>query len=647
MTVALAGVRPTATRDGVLAAGYHNPVDASGGARVMTLPTATDDTSVVAVEKTDSSSSTVTVAGNIRGSATSVTLQLQHEVVHFVSRAADESWWPVSDAKPLAQVDARFQRVWTVTPSGDTSGATDAAAIQAALNSAAAAASAGSLRTVKLFGSYTVNATVQVPGLVVLDMHGASVKAANGSNLDAVIASPAALTTAAGQSYDAPVTIRGGVVDGNRANQTAGQGYGILVAAGNIPAGAGASSIEDVLVRETRGPGICMSEVNLGGNTLAVGAAASSAVEPRIVRNRVYNAGSWGIWQRGGGSSNMTDGYMVDNIVGFCTLDGIRVDSAGGWKIDGNHVYGAGLSGILVQGSFSTRIVDNYIEGIGVLDVVTQFGASSAFCSATTYAAGTTYSLGQVAVSGGTIYRSLVDGNIGNTPSTSPTQWAAYAGGANVAGIVALASNSARPITIKGNQISLGHSSWGLNANFSYVGIWVQGPGSGTSKVTAFVLGNDIANELQAAGTNTTTVKYSGTGAGPSGCNPIERDNATRGNWNSTRAADSTSGPTGNVGAGASGGTGSSITVTGNNQCGTITVVSGSTGLAAGALATVNFTGTLNPAPRISIAPRDSASAALGPLYVTTSTTAFTLNSSVAPGVNQTYKYDYVAMVGA
>lgn len=418
----------------------------------------------------------------------------------------------------------------TVQPSGGD----DGPAVTAAC--ASVAASGGG--TVTARGVFTMNTTPLISGRVRLDAYGATFRAALGSNLDAVLASPAAMTTSSGHPYDAPITIAGLTVDGNSGAQSAGTGVGILLASGASSA-AGQTTIKDCRTSNTRGTGICLTEVNLGGYGLATGPAAPYTGEARLIDCSVYGAGAQGIWQRGGGLGGpaaMTDGFMARCVVGYCTHDGIRVDSAGGWDIDAPHPYGCGLSGILVQGSYSTRIRSAYIEGFGVLDSVAHYAASPSFVPATTYAAATTYALNDVAILNGIIWKSKTDANTGHQPDMSPAQWGAYAGGGTVAGIRAIASNSPRPLTINGNQISPGHASWGLNPLFKYAGVHIAGPATGISKATVYLTGNDIANEIQPAGSNTTAITLTGAGTGPSGVTSVEAGNSVRGAWTTVRS---------------------------------------------------------------------------------------------------------------
>jgi hypothetical protein len=73
-------VAATVTASGALVPGKHNPVDASGGAKTMTLPTGQAEGATIGVEKLDSSANAVTVTGSVRGTAgQSISLPWAHE----------------------------------------------------------------------------------------------------------------------------------------------------------------------------------------------------------------------------------------------------------------------------------------------------------------------------------------------------------------------------------------------------------------------------------------------------------------------------------------------------------------------------------------------------------------------------------------
>lgn len=114
----------TLTAGGALQAGYHTPVDASGGPLTVTLPTPIEPT-LLSVEKIDSSTNAITISGNIRGSASSVTLNAQYEVRTFLWTSAN-TWRVYSDHRTKASLDATYapisggsgggrQNNWTAT----------------------------------------------------------------------------------------------------------------------------------------------------------------------------------------------------------------------------------------------------------------------------------------------------------------------------------------------------------------------------------------------------------------------------------------------------------------------------------------------------------------------------------------------------
>src|SRR5437868_2513403 len=101
-------VASTVTSAGTLAAGKHTPVDASGGALAMTLPTGASSGTVLSLEKTDTTNNTVTVTGNIRGvAATSLVMRLVRESMVFIADSSG-SWWPQAGHKTLSSIDERY-----------------------------------------------------------------------------------------------------------------------------------------------------------------------------------------------------------------------------------------------------------------------------------------------------------------------------------------------------------------------------------------------------------------------------------------------------------------------------------------------------------------------------------------------------------
>lgn len=107
----LTDVAASVSANGALVVGKHNPVNASGGTRAMTLADAGSAGLLVSLEKTDSSVNTVTVTGTLRGVANAtITLPWQYEALLLMSKA-DGSWWPVAGHKTKAALDATYAPV--------------------------------------------------------------------------------------------------------------------------------------------------------------------------------------------------------------------------------------------------------------------------------------------------------------------------------------------------------------------------------------------------------------------------------------------------------------------------------------------------------------------------------------------------------
>lgn len=96
-------VAATATSNAALGAGRHTPVDASSGARTMSLPTGKREGAVISLEKIDSTTNTVTVTGHMRGTPNqSVVLSRQHDGTAFLADSSG-SWWPLRSILPTGQ----------------------------------------------------------------------------------------------------------------------------------------------------------------------------------------------------------------------------------------------------------------------------------------------------------------------------------------------------------------------------------------------------------------------------------------------------------------------------------------------------------------------------------------------------------------
>lgn len=96
------------------------------------------------------------------------------------------------------------------------------------------------------------------------------------------------------------------------------------------------------------------------------------------------------------------------------------------------------------------------------------------------------------------------------------------------------------------------------------------------------------------------------------------------------------------IAAGAGAGTGPTVSITGNDTSGTITVTTG-TSPAAGVLATVTFASAYGSAPGVILEPTGGNGATLQH-YTTTTTTTFSLNSNNVPAASTAYTYRYMVM---
>lgn len=170
-----AGVLTTVgTKTAAYTAGKNQlvPVDATGGAVPITLPTAAAAGvgGVVVVRKTDSSANPVSVARSgsdtINESATSATLSLPLEVLTFTSDGTSK-WTISAGQKSLSSLDARYSKRGEVTLSVldyGTPGSDDLAMVQAAVN-----ASASTGLWVMITGDRPVAGTVTVPSGAKID----------------------------------------------------------------------------------------------------------------------------------------------------------------------------------------------------------------------------------------------------------------------------------------------------------------------------------------------------------------------------------------------------------------------------------------------------------------------------------------------
>ncbi|WP_459982616.1 right-handed parallel beta-helix repeat-containing protein [Nocardioides sp. AN3] len=133
-------VLATASGDVTATPNKYLPVDASGAARTITLPTGASVGDVLTIEKRDSSRNAVTVSGTIRGAAGTLTLTSQYQTVSFTAESAS-SWVPTGDHRTKTALDAAYGAFTLVTLFGvktTNDSTTNTPLFQAAIDSLAA-----------------------------------------------------------------------------------------------------------------------------------------------------------------------------------------------------------------------------------------------------------------------------------------------------------------------------------------------------------------------------------------------------------------------------------------------------------------------------------------------------------------------------
>lgn len=100
-----------------------------------------------------------------------------------------------------------------------------------------------------------------------------------------------------------------------------------------------------------------------------------------------------------------------------------------------------------------------------------------------------------------------------------------------------------------------------------------------------------------------------------------------------------TGGPSPGVTRGGAVGAGGTVSISGTDVSGTVTINTGG-GPSTGVLATVTFANAYTGTPRVVISPTSSAAASLD-YYVTRSTTGFTVRTVSAPSASSTYVFDF------
>lgn len=249
--------------------------------------------------------------------------------------------------------------VQVVKPSGDMSGVSDASAIQAVLN--------GGSNVQLQAATYYVNATLVVPaglGIVGGGMYATTVKAANGSNLIAVIADAAWYNNATQQQNGG--LYRDLTIDGNMSNQTT---YGINNQAGGhgLISCAFRTFVQRVYFTNNPVDGYVQSDINKSGSTLS-----NENVECHVRDCWADSNGRDGFHILFNSSLHgNTDGWLKDNVSFNNGRWNFNLETCAGWFISGNHAWTTSSSSAVMAHGFNlgqvwgSFIWDNEVDTFG------------------------------------------------------------------------------------------------------------------------------------------------------------------------------------------------------------------------------------------------------------------------------------------
>jgi hypothetical protein len=242
----------------------------------------------------------------------------------------------------------------------------DAAAIQAAIN-----ASVSGDQVFFPGGIYIVGSTIilkEQRSYVGAQDHYTWIKAKDSASLGAIFVNEAWYNNATTSGVN--LTISHMLINGNSAGGgTQGQ-WASASAATTSSVGAsiilmsGGTILDHIQVYNSTGHGIQFRNRNRNGVAIS-----NSAVENRIESVKVSTAGGHCIFNDDNGSK-LTDGYMNDFTVSGATFNGAEFKDTAGWRITGGHSYTNGGHGINLEGCFSTRISDIYVEQFGTTTAI-------------------------------------------------------------------------------------------------------------------------------------------------------------------------------------------------------------------------------------------------------------------------------------
>jgi hypothetical protein len=240
-----------------------------------------------------------------------------------------------------------------------------------AINAAIQATPVGGItRLPAPFSHYQVNETIILKSNTILegDMGfvsgslGSQIQPANGTNLAAVIASPAWYNNAS--SIDLNIIVRNIGLNAAGSAQTGGTGYCAALSCARF-------YFEKVYLSASYTHGLYFGNTTRNGSTVASG----SIIEWYIVdchfggdaaARHIGQSGTGSAIYAGSGGNEPTDGTIRNNVFENINGSGIVSYNGGDWLIDGNHLYGVvGPYGINLNNCNEARIVNNLFENMG------------------------------------------------------------------------------------------------------------------------------------------------------------------------------------------------------------------------------------------------------------------------------------------
>lgn len=350
------------------------------------------------------------------------------------------------------------------------------------------------------------------------------------------------------------------------------------------------SSFDRISISNVAGDGFQFSAQTRNGTHIS-----NTCVEAKISRLQIRTCGGDGIHiqDNGSGINSCTDGFLRDCLVTNTGARGINCEMGPGWILTGNHVYGTVTDAISVGKCYATRVIGNYVDGFG--------SGSSSFIAGISMSClngrGSSCIGNHVGFESGStatgVYHGIRITGAGSNPSVCVVTGNTVAGG-NQSGSIGYvlqtnASQQGKTWTI------YFHDNDSINvATRLFQDSFVTG---GDVKIIGH-LGSEGAAPTAAAGANAGT---SPPAPALTGCTDIS---------------------------------------------GKITFGTG-TSPAAGSMAVVTFNAAYASAPKVTLSPINSASAALN-LYVASTTTNFTVSSVNAPSASQAntvYGFNYHVFV--